>query len=258
MAEAILITSGKGGAGKSTVASNLAVCFAQMGKKTVLIDLDIGLRSLDIMLGVENRVVYDLADIADGICRVKQALIKRDEKSELYLIAAPQTRDGASLTGEALQKAVDALKARFDIVLLDSPAGIGRIFHNALYASDRCIIVAQPDAVSVRDAERVSRLIEKAGAYLAGVIVNRVKRDTPETYLKALPDAVRAPLLGILPEDEKASQLSSRGITAVEVGSASAKAFRDAARRLLGEDVPFRDVRRSGIRGFFRRAFRKE
>ena len=162
MSEVIVITSGKGGVGKTTTSANVGTGLAMLGKSVVLIDTDIGLRNLDVVMGLENRIVYNLVDVVEGNCRMKQALIKDKRYPNLYLLPSAQTRDKSSVNPEQMRKLVDDLREDFDYILLDCPAGIEQGFKNAVAGADRALIVTTPEVSAIRDADRIIGLLEAA------------------------------------------------------------------------------------------------
>ena len=243
-AQIVTITSGKGGVGKTTTTANLAVALAQLDQKVVCIDGDIGLRNLDVILGLENRIVYDLVDVIEGRCRLKQAMIRDKRLPELYLIPAAQTRDKNAISPSDMIRLCDELKQEVDWIIIDSPAGIERGFRNAIAPADKVIVVTNPEVSAVRDADRIIGLVKSEEKGPGQLIINRynsslVKRGdmlTPDDVLELL--AIE--LIGIIPEDESVIIGSNRGqpVTLFEK-SKSGKAFKNVAGRLLGQDIPF-------------------
>lgn len=251
MSQAIVITSGKGGVGKSSLCVNLGVSLAEKERKVVLLDMDIGLRNLDVLLGLENRIVYDLVDVEEGTCRLKQALVRDPKHEGLYLLAAAQTRDSGAISPRQMQKVILKLKEQFEYVLLDCPAGIGRGFKNAVAGADEAIVVCVPDVVSIRDAERVMGLLERSDILHPRLIVNRM---TPAQSGKGAPISVaqvkeRLPmeLLGVVPEDGAMAAAAMQGEPIVDWHSAAGEAFLRIARRIRGESVPIPEVRTRGM-----------
>lgn len=245
-AKVITLTSGKGGVGKTTAVANLAVALASIGSKVVCIDGDIGLRNLDVILGLENRIVYDIVDIIEGRCRLKQAMIRDKKLPDLYLIPAAQTRDKNAVSASDMQRLVKDLRNECEYVLIDSPAGIERGFRNAIAGADRVIVVTNPEISAVRDADRVIGILEAEGKGPASLIINRLNptlvrnKDmlSPEDVL----DLLAIDLIGIVPEDENVIVSSNRGApVALDQKSRAGQAFRNIARRLKGETVPFID-----------------
>ena len=244
MARVVTITSGKGGVGKTTTTANLGAALALLGQKTVVLDGDIGLRNLDIVMGLENRIVYDLVDIVEGRAKVKQAMIKHKQFPDLYMIPAAQTRDKSAVSPADMVQLCNELRKDFDFVMIDSPAGIERGFRNAMAPADDILIVTNPEVSAVRDADRVIGLIEAENKGPARLILNRVKIDLVRKgeMLSAddVTDILAVKLIGIVPDDEGVVSASNSGnpVTLSET-SRSGQAFRNIARRLCGEDVPF-------------------
>ena len=239
----VTITSGKGGVGKTTATANLAAALAALGQRVVCIDADIGLRNLDVVMGLENRIVYDLVDVVEGRCRLKQALIKDKRLPELYLVPAAQTRDKTAVSPSDMVRLADELRPEFDFILIDSPAGIERGFRNAMAPADRVLIITNPEVSSVRDADRIIGLVEAEEKGPASLIINRVKQDMVQRgeMLSAddVLDILAIDLIGIVPEDASVLIGSNRGTPTVMDGrSFAGQAFRDIARRLMGEQVP--------------------
>jgi septum site-determining protein MinD len=245
MGKVVTITSGKGGVGKTTTTANLGAALALLGQKTVVVDGDIGLRNLDIVMGLENRIVYDVVDFIEGRCRLRQALIRDKRAPELCLLPTAQTRDKSAVSQEQMLQVCDELRNEFDIVLIDSPAGIEQGFKNALAPADRCLVVINPEVSSVRDADRVIGLIESQEKGPAQLIINRLvpARVKKQEMLSAedIVDILSTEIIGIVPEDESILSSSNRG-TPVAFGAKSpaGDAYRDIARRLIGENVPLK------------------
>lgn len=248
-AHVITVTSGKGGVGKTTATANLAVAFAKLGKKVACIDADIGLRNLDVVMGLENRIVYDVVDIVEGRAKLRQAMIKDKRFAEdLYLIPAAQTRDKTAISPKDMVRLVEELKGLVDYILIDSPAGIERGFRNALAPADEVLIVTNPEVSSVRDADRIIGLIEAQDKGPGKLVVNRVKPEmikrgdmlSPEDII----DILAIKLIGMVPEDEKILISSNKGTPAAmnPEESKAGQAFTNIARRLTGQDVPFMNL----------------
>lgn len=243
-ARIITITSGKGGVGKTTTTANLAVALASLEKKVVCIDGDIGLRNLDVILGLENRIVYDLVDIIEGRCRLKQAMIRDKRLPELFLIPAAQTRDKSAISPSDMVRLCDELRNEVDWILIDSPAGIERGFRNAIAPADQILVVTNPEVSAVRDADRIIGLIEAEEKGPAKLILNRVNPSLVKRgdMLNAddVLELLAIELIGVIPEDENVVISANRGQpVALDGKSKAATAFRNIARRLNGEDVPF-------------------
>lgn len=245
-ARVITITSGKGGVGKTTATANIGVALAALGNKVACVDADIGLRNLDVVMGLENRIVYDIVDVVEGRARLRQAMIKDKRlKEELYLIPAAQTRDKTAVSPSDMIRLCDELRLLVDFILIDSPAGIERGFRNAIAPADEVLIVTNPEVSSVRDADRIIGLIEAEGKGPGRLIINRVKPDmvrrgdmlSPEDVV----DILAIQLIGLVPEDETILISTNRGLPAALQleQSRAGRAFRDIARRLMGEEVPF-------------------
>jgi septum site-determining protein MinD len=255
-AKVVTVTSGKGGVGKTTTTANLGVALARMNLKVVLIDADIGLRNLDIVLGLENRIVYDLVDVVEGRCKLRQAMIKHKQFPDLHLIPAAQTRDKTAVSPTDMVNICDQLRPDFDYVLIDSPAGIERGFRNAVAPADDILIVTNPEVSAVRDADRIVGLLEAENKGPGKLIINRIK---PEMVKKGemmsaedVHDILAIKIIGIIPEDENVVPASNSGIpVTLNEGSRAGVAFRNIARRLNGEDVPFMSLEEN--QGFFAR-----
>lgn len=239
----ITITSGKGGVGKTTTTANLAVALALSGLKVVCIDGDIGLRNLDVVLGLENRIVYDLVDVVEGRCRLRQAMIRDKRVPELYLIPAAQTRDKSAVSPSDMVRLVDELRSEVDYVLIDSPAGIERGFRNALAPADLVIVVTNPEVSAVRDADRIIGLVEAEEKGPAKLIINRlnpsmVKRGDMLNSDDVL-ELLAVQLIGVVPEDDAVIVSTNKGHpVALDGKSRAGQAFHRIARRLRGEEVP--------------------
>jgi septum site-determining protein MinD len=246
-AKVITITSGKGGVGKTTTTANLGVALANAGDKVVCIDGDIGLRNLDVVLGLENRIVYDLVDVIEGRCRLRQAMIHDKRLEELYLIPAAQTRDKSAVSPSDMVKLCDELREEVDWILLDSPAGIERGFRNTIAPADSVLVVTNPEVSAVRDADRIIGLVEAEEKGPARLIINRVNPAlTKRGDMLSADDVVELlaiKLIGIIPEDENVIVSTNRGQpVAFDAKSKSGQAFTNIALRLKGQDVPFNEL----------------
>ena len=246
-ATVITIASGKGGVGKTTTTANLAVALALAGQKVVCIDADIGLRNLDVVLGLENRIVYDLVDVVEGRCRIRQAMIRDKRLPELYLIPAAQTRDKSAVSPSDMVRLADEIRPDVDWILVDSPAGIERGFRNAIAPADVVVIVTNPEVSAVRDADRIIGLIEAEEKGPAKLIINRlnpnmIKRGDMLTAEDVL-DLLAIELIGIVPEDENVIISTNRGQpVAFDPKLKAGQAYQNIARRLRGEQVPFLNI----------------
>jgi septum site-determining protein MinD len=251
-ATVITITSGKGGVGKTTATANLGAALAAQGKKVVAIDADIGLRNLDVVMGLENRIVYDLVDVVEGACRLRQAMIKDKRLAELYLIPAAQSRDKTAVTPGDMIELTNQLRDDFDFVLIDSPAGIEQGFKNAVAPADRVLIITTPEVAAVRDADRIIGLIEAEEKGPGDLILNRLRLDMVKRGdmldTGDVIDILAVNLIGVVPEDETIITATNTGRpVAMENNSVAGQAFRNIARRLAGEDVPFMNLEQSDL-----------
>ncbi len=247
-AKVITITSGKGGVGKTTATANLGVALGLSGQRVVVIDADIGLRNLDVVMGLENRIVYDIVDVTEGYCRLRQALIRDKRVSELYLMPAAQTRDKTAVSPEDMVQLCDQMRDDFDFILVDSPAGIEQGFRNAIAPADKVLIVTTPEVSAVRDADRIIGLIEAEEKGPASLIINRLRPEMVRYGNMLTTDDVieilAIDLIGIVPEDKAIIISINKGVPIVLDDKAPAGlAFRNIAQRLLGEEVPFLDIR---------------
>ena len=250
-ATVITITSGKGGVGKTTATANIGAALAAQGKKVVAIDADIGLRNLDEVMGLENRIVYDLVDVVEGTCRLRQAMIKDKRVAELYLIPAAQSRDKTAVTPGDMIELTNQMRDDFDFILIDSPAGIEQGFKNAVAPADRVLIITTPEVSAVRDADRIIGLIEAEEKGPGDLIVNRLRLDMVRRgdmlATDDVIDILAVNLIGVVPEDETIITSTNTGRPVVmENHSHAGQAFRNIAQRLIGEDVPFMDFDQSG------------
>lgn len=247
MGEVIVITSGKGGVGKTTTTANIGTGLALDGKKVVLIDTDIGLRNLDVVMGLENRIVYDLVDVIEGVCRVKQALIKDKRYEGLFLLPAAQTRDKSAVTPEQMITLINELKAEFDYIIVDCPAGIEQGFKNAIAGADRALVVTTPEVSAVRDADRIIGLLEANEIRNPKLLINRVRIDMVKRgdmmNMDDIIDILAIDLIGVVPDDEKIVVSTNRGEPAVtDPKSLAGQAYRNVTKRLQGQDVPLMNL----------------
>ncbi|MGB9678704.1 MAG: septum site-determining protein MinD [Thermoanaerobacteraceae bacterium] len=243
MSEVIVITSGKGGVGKTTSTANIGTYLAMKGYKVVLMDTDIGLRNLDVVMGLENRIVYDIVDVVEGQCRLKQALIKDKRFESLYLLPAAQTRDKSAINPEQMQKLTSDLKEEFDYVIVDCPAGIEQGFKNAIAGADRAVVVTTPEVSAVRDADRIIGLLEASEIHDPLLVINRIKMDMVKRgdmmNIEDIIDILAIDLLGVIPDDENIVISTNRGEPIVtDEKSLAGQAYRNLVERLIGNEVP--------------------
>lgn len=245
MGEVIVITSGKGGVGKTTTTANVGTGLAMMGKKVVLIDTDIGLRNLDVIMGLENRIVYNLVDVVENNCRIKQALIKDKRYPNLYLLPSAQTKDKTAVTPEQMKKLADELKEEFDYILMDCPAGIEQGFKNAIAGADRALVVTTPEVSAVRDADRIIGLLEANEIGQTHLIVNRLRVDMVKSGdMMSSDDVVEilaVDLIGVVPDDEQIVISANNGEPLVGSDSMAGQAYMNICKRVVGEEVEFMD-----------------
>ena len=235
MGEVIVITSGKGGVGKTTTTANVGTGLAMLGKKVVLIDTDIGLRNLDVVLGLENRIVYNLVDVIEQNCKIKQALIKDKRYETLYLLPSAQTRDKDAVNPEQMVALTEELKNEFDYIILDCPAGIEQGFKNAIAGADRAIVVTTPEVSAVRDADRIIGLLEANEIKKTELIVNRLRMDMVKRgdmmSSEQVLDILAISLLGVVPDEPLVGNDSLAG-----------QAYMNICKRITGEEVPLLDL----------------
>ncbi len=262
MSEVIVVTSGKGGVGKTTTSANIGTGLAALKKRVVLIDTDIGLRNLDVVMGLENRIVYNLVDVIEGNCRYKQALIKDRSGNELYLMPCAQTRDKTCVSPEQIIKLVDELKPEFDYIVIDCPAGIEQGFKNAIAAADRAIIVTTPEVSAIRDADRVIGLLEANGIEKIDMIVNKIRFDMVRRgdmmSVDDVVDILAVNLLGVIPDDEQIVISSNKGEPLAGGNTSSGSAYLNICKRILGENLPVNDYIEIIKRRPFINLFRKK
>lgn len=242
MGEAIVVTSGKGGVGKTTTSANIGTALALLGKKVCLVDTDIGLRNLDVVMGLENRIIYDLVDVAEGRCRLGQALVKDKRFDELYMLPAAQTKDKDAVKPEQVRNMILELKQEHDYVIIDCPAGIEHGFRNAIAGADRAIVVTTPENAAVRDADRVIGLLE-GEKIPSKLVINRIRQSMVKNGemldIDEICQVLAVDLLGIVPDDEKVISAANSGEpTVMNPASRAAIAYRNIARRILGDMVP--------------------
>ncbi|WP_338451476.1 septum site-determining protein MinD [Niallia oryzisoli] len=249
MGEAIVITSGKGGVGKTTTSANIGTALALQGKRVCLIDTDIGLRNLDVVMGLENRIIYDLVDVIEGRCKIHQALVK-DKRFEdlLYLLPAAQTSDKTAVTPEQMKDLVDGLKQDYDYIIIDCPAGIEQGYKNAVAGADKAIVVTNPEVSSVRDADRIIGLLEKEeGLEPPRLIINRIRNHMMKSGdmldVDEVTNHLSIELIGIVADDDEVIKASNSGEPIVlNPNNRASIAYRNIARRILGESIPLQTL----------------
>ena len=243
MGEVIVITSGKGGVGKTTTTANLGSALALKGKKVVLVDTDIGLRNLDVVMGLENRIVYDIVDVVEEKCKLRQALIKDKRFEQLFLLPAAQTRDKSAINEEQMKELTEKLKEEFDYILLDCPAGIEQGFKNAVAGADRALVVTTPEVSAIRDADRIVGLLEANEMKKIDLIVNRLRVDMVKRgemmTVDDVTDILAVNLIGAVPDDEQIVISTNRGEPLVGTNCLAGKAYSNICHRIMGEEVPF-------------------
>ena len=246
MSEVMVITSGKGGVGKTTTTANIGTGLALLGYSVVLIDTDIGLRNLDVVMGLENRIIYNLVDVVEGNCRMKQALIRDKRCQNLYLLPSAQTRDKSSVNPGQMRQLVEDLREEFDYILLDSPAGIEQGFQNAIAGADRALVVTTPEVSAIRDADRIIGLLEASQMQEIDLIVNRVRMDMVRRgdmmSVADVADILAVNVIGAVPDDEDVVISANQGEPLVDTDTVAGQAYLNICKRITGESVPFLDL----------------
>ena len=246
MSEVIVITSGKGGVGKTTTVANIGTGLAMLGKKVVVVDTDIGLRNLDVVLGLENRIVYNLVDVINGSCRLRQALIKDKRHPELCLLPSAQTKDKSAVSPEQMIKLTDDLREQFDYILLDCPAGIEQGFKNAIAGADKALVVTTPEVSAIRDADRIIGLLEANEIRDIRLIINRLRPDMiargDMMSVDDVTEILSIPLIGAIPDDEHVVIGTNQGEPVIGIDSKAGKAYRNICKRIMGIEVPFMNL----------------
>lgn len=255
MSEVIVITSGKGGVGKTTTVANIGTGLSMLGKKVVLVDTDIGLRNLDVVLGLENRIVYNLVDVVNGNCRLRQALIRDKRHPNLYLLPSAQTKDKTAVSPEQMIKLTDDLREEFDFVLLDCPAGIEQGFKNAIAGADKALVVTTPEVSAIRDADRIIGLLEANEIRDIHLIINRLRLEMiARGDMMSVDDVIEilaVDLIGTLLDDEQIVIAANQGDPLSGRNSQAEEEYKNICRRLMGEDIPFVSIRQK--KSFLRR-----
>ena len=253
MSEVIVITSGKGGVGKTTTTANIGAGLSKFDKKVVVIDTDLGLRNLDVVMGLENLIVYNLVDVIEGTCRLKQALIRDKRYENLYLLPSAQTKDKTAISPGQMKKLTSQLKDEFDYILLDCPAGIEQGFQNAIAGADRAIVVTTPEVSAIRDADRIIGLLESNQLKKIDLIINRIRMDMVKRgdmmSVDDVTEILSVPLIGALPDDEQVVIGTNQGEPVVGLDSKAGKAYLNICKRIMGIEVPFIELENNS--GFF-------
>ncbi|MCI9380696.1 MAG: septum site-determining protein MinD [Dorea sp.] len=246
MGEVIVITSGKGGVGKTTTTANLGAGLSKLDKKVVVIDTDLGLRNLDVVMGLENLIVYNLVDVIEGTCRLKQALIRDKRYENLYLLPSAQTKDKTAISPGQMKKLTSELKEEFDYILLDCPAGIEQGFMNAIAGANRAIIVTTPEVSAIRDADRIIGLLEANHLNKMDLIINRIRMDMVKRgdmmTVDDVTEILSIPLIGALPDDEQVVIGTNQGEPVIGLDSKAGTAYMNICKRITGMEVPFMEL----------------
>ena len=256
----IVVTSGKGGVGKTTTTANLGTGLALLGKRVCLIDADIGLRNLDVVMGLENRIVYDLVDVVEGACKLRNALIKDKRCENLFLLPAAQTREKDAVSPQQMKELCDTLKEDFDYVIVDSPAGIEHGFRNAIAGAEEAIIVTTPEVSAVRDADRIIGMLEAHGLNTPRLIINRIRPDMVRRGdmmdINDIIEILAIKLLGVVPDDQDVIVATNRGEPVVfDRRTRSGQAYYNIVRRIEGEEVPLLQLDQEGLVDRLKRLF---
>ena len=247
MGISIVITSGKGGVGKTTTTANIGTALAGLNKRVVVVDGDTGLRNLDVLMGLENRIVYDIVDVVEGTCKLKQALIKDKRFENLYLLPAAQTRDKNAVSVEQMSTLCEKLRESFDFIIIDCPAGIEQGFKNAIAGADRAIVVTNPEVSAVRDADRIIGLLEANEISDIQLVINRIRQDMVKRGdmmdKQDIVEILAINLLGIVPDDESIIISTNKGEPAIlDVKSNAGRAYKNIAQRILGNNIPIQEI----------------
>ena len=246
MGEVIVITSGKGGVGKTTTTANLGAGLSKLDKKVAVIDTDLGLRNLDVVMGLENLIVYNLVDVIEGTCRLKQALIRDKRYENLYLLPSAQTKDKTAISPGQMKKLTSELREEFDYILLDCPAGIEQGFMNAIAGADRAIIVTTPEVSAIRDADRIIGLLESNQLKKKELIINRIRMDMVKRgdmmTVDDVTEILSIPLIGALPDDEQVVIGTNQGEPVIGLDSKAGTAYMNICKRITGLEGPFMEL----------------
>lgn len=250
MGEVIVVTSGKGGVGKTTTTANIGAGLAKMDKRVLVIDTDLGLRNLDVVMGLENRIVYNLVDVIKGGCRVKQAIIKDKRHENLFLLPSAQTKDKSAISPEQMKKLTSELRDEYDYILLDCPAGIEQGFQNAIAGADRALVVTTPEVSAIRDADRIIGLLEENKMSQLDLIINRIRIDMVKRgemmSVDDVTEILSINLIGAIPDDEQVVIGTNQGEAVIDMDSMAGKAYANICHRICGEEVPYLDLEKQG------------
>lgn len=261
MARKIVITSGKGGVGKTTICANLGVKLAGLGFKVALVDTDIGLNNLDVVMGIENKIVFDISDVISARCRVKQALIQDDRYPTLYVMPSAQLECKSLITGPQVKNVIELLSPSFDYILIDCPAGVENGFHRAVFCANEALIVVTPHISSIRDADKVLSILSNYNLHSKSLVINRVRGDMLLTgeiiSIEKIIELLNIPILGVIPDDDAISTLSSLG--AFAYGTSGAKAFAILAENIHNGSKKIYDCAHKyrGVVGIIRRNIKR-
>ncbi|MDO5291314.1 MAG: septum site-determining protein MinD [bacterium] len=246
MSEVIVITSGKGGVGKTTTTANVGTGLAMLGKKVVLIDADTGLRNLDVVLHLENDIVNTSVDVVEGKCDIQDAMIQDKRYPNMFLLPTAQKKDKSAINPEQMVAIIEALKPEFDYILIDCPAGIEQGFATAIAGADRAIVVATPEVSAVRDADRIIGLLETNEMGQINLVVNRIRMDMVQRgdmlSSEDVVDILAVKLIGIVPDDENIVISTNKGEPLVGSDTLAGKAYMNVCKRVTGEEVPYLDL----------------
>lgn len=263
MGKAIVVTSGKGGVGKTTSTANIGTALALQGKKVCLMDMDIGLRNLDVILGLENRIIYDVIDVVEGRAKLHQAIIKDKRfNDQLFLLPAAQHADKSAINEEQMIELVGELKKDYDFVLIDCPAGIEQGFKNSIAAADDAVLVTTPEISAIRDADRIIGLIEQTPIQAPRLIINRIRKSMMQKGdvmdIDEITRHLSIELLGIIFEDDEVVRSSNKGNPVVlDPNHVSSQGYRNIARRILGENVPLMTIKEDKT-SFWKKIFKRK
>lgn len=261
MARKIVVTSGKGGVGKTTICANLGVYLSRLGFRVAMIDTDIGLNNLDVIMGMEKQVIFDITDVVCGKCRVRQALIQDQNYPSLYLLPSSHTYDSSKITGQHIKNITEIIEHSFDYILIDCPAGVENGFHRAVFAADEAIIVVTPHLSSIRDADKVVGLLSNYNIQSKGLVINRMRGDLllsgEMMNVEGIVKSMNIPLFGVIPEDDNVSQMSSQG--RIMLDCESARAFTLLSENIHNGSKKIYDCtyKYRGLIGYFKRNIRK-